>query len=371
MATRALRASAFFMVAGAGLLGVTALSATAKAEMTWNIVGTADGQPDLIGVVTTPDIPASCGGTPSFCNVSGTVTIPDGALGGPGTTVDLGTVPENVSFDLTASPPTAGDNFVFNFSKDGYSCTEQATFRLFCYFEDNPGGSIDLALTSSSVAIGNGNVIITEQLWVAGKPVEPVTDTTCSVAECSADGVTTLTCGATEVEIACAVPTTTYAIGDTGPGGGIVFYVTDGGRHGLEAAPAPQVQDPMAQWCSTTSDIGGVYNVGSTFVPDGHSGVHNTPLIAAVCGATSAAGIAAAYVWPEGQMDGFLPNKEELDLIYRNLHVAGTGGFTSLYYWSSSEGDAPGGAWPQPFFDTDRLVNFKLNALRVRAVRAF
>ena len=34
--------------------------------------------------------------------------------------------------------------------------------------------------------------------------------------------------------------TTPYAIGDLGPAGGIVFYVTDGGVHGLEAAPEDQ-----------------------------------------------------------------------------------------------------------------------------------
>ena len=33
---------------------------------------------------------------------------------------------------------------------------------------------------------------------------------------------------------------TTYVVGDVGPAGGIVFYVTDGGLHGLEAAPADQ-----------------------------------------------------------------------------------------------------------------------------------
>lgn len=36
-----------------------------------------------------------------------------------------------------------------------------------------------------------------------------------------------------------------YAIGDTGPAGGIVFYVTEGGIHGLEAA---QVDQGYAPW---------------------------------------------------------------------------------------------------------------------------
>jgi hypothetical protein len=37
-----------------------------------------------------------------------------------------------------------------------------------------------------------------------------------------------------------------YAIGDTGPAGGIVFYITDDGLHGLEAAPADQSSG--AEW---------------------------------------------------------------------------------------------------------------------------
>jgi hypothetical protein len=36
--------------------------------------------------------------------------------------------------------------------------------------------------------------------------------------------------------ILCAPLVRNYIIGDTGPGGGIVFYVTDGGLHGLEVA---------------------------------------------------------------------------------------------------------------------------------------
>jgi len=35
---------------------------------------------------------------------------------------------------------------------------------------------------------------------------------------------------------------TYYAVGDTGPAGGIVFYTSDGGLHGLEAAPADLVR---------------------------------------------------------------------------------------------------------------------------------
>ena len=160
-----------------------------------------------------------------------------------------------------------------------------------------------------------------------------------------------------------------YAIGDIGPAGGKVFYITDGGLHGLEAAPVDQVS---AQWCSNFTDIAEVDNIVSAATLDSHSGAHNTPLIVAVCGVGSAAGVAAAYVWPEGQTDGFLPNKDELNLMYQNK--AAIGGFASeefiSLYWSSSEfNDII--VWVQYFFNGSPLSNYKGNTYRVRAARGF
>ncbi|MBP8084514.1 MAG: hypothetical protein KAZ87_15050 [Spirochaetes bacterium] len=57
-------------------------------------------------------------------------------------------------------------------------------------------------------------------------------------------------------------PAVTYAIGDTGPSGvGFVFYITDGGLHGLEVAPVDQ--STSAAW-STITDA---YANGSTALP--------------------------------------------------------------------------------------------------------
>ena len=156
-----------------------------------------------------------------------------------------------------------------------------------------------------------------------------------------------------------------YEIGDTGPAGGIVFHVTNGGLNGLEAASADQLN---AQWCSSFIDIADVDNIGATATPDSHSGAHNTLLIETECGSNSAAGVAANYEWPNGQTDGFLPNKEELDLLYNQRNVVG--GFASVYYWSSSEFGA-NAAWSQLFFDGFQNDGNKANSLGVRAVRAF
>lgn len=168
-------------------------------------------------------------------------------------------------------------------------------------------------------------------------------------------------------------PTTQYKIGDTGPAGGIVFHVTEGGRYGLEAAPVDQEK---SDWCLNeyrNIHIPGLAIVPDTETKDVHSGAVNTPLIVAACGPSSAAGVAQAYVWPNGQTDGFLPNKEELGLLYIQRDVVG--GISSSRYWSSTELNTRA-AWGKifappgySFGDADDKYDASPNS--VRAVRAF
>ena len=159
-----------------------------------------------------------------------------------------------------------------------------------------------------------------------------------------------------------------YAIGDTGPAGGKVFYITHGGLHGLEAALVDQA---LAPWNCPETDVVGVANPANSGDLDPNSGAVNTPLIAVQCPgtATNAAVLAAVYVWPNGQTDGFLPNKEELNLLYTQRNVVG--GFASNIYWSSSEFNS-GLAWNQFFVDGNQGgLEGKNVTLSVRAVRAF
>ena len=65
-----------------------------------------------------------------------------------------------------------------------------------------------------------------------------------------------------------------------------------------------------------------------------------------------------------------LPDKQELNQMYENLHKKGVGGFTDGSYWSSSE-DSADFAWARSFSCGSQYASNKLNALRVRAVRAF
>jgi hypothetical protein len=148
-----------------------------------------------------------------------------------------------------------------------------------------------------------------------------------------------------------------YEVGDTGPAGGIVFYVSNEGLNGLEAAPADQGQ---AQWGCYSTLISGAYG---TVVGTGEQ---NTADIIAGCDETTAASVASAYGpgW-------YLPSLDELNLLYTQQGVVG--GFASLnIYWSSSQVSA-GDAWSQLFDDGRQFDDgfIKLYSLRVRAVRDF
>ena len=65
-----------------------------------------------------------------------------------------------------------------------------------------------------------------------------------------------------------------------------------------------------------------------------------------------------------------LPTKEELNLMYGNLHKKGLGNFAIEAYWSSFEFDSSN-AWYQYFGFGYQYSYIKGANLRVRAVRSF
>ena len=65
-----------------------------------------------------------------------------------------------------------------------------------------------------------------------------------------------------------------------------------------------------------------------------------------------------------------LPNKDELVLMYENLHEESLGNFALDYYWSSSEHSSDG-AWLQRFSNGYQSAYIKDGSLRVRAVQSF
>ena len=171
----------------------------------------------------------------------------------------------------------------------------------------------------------------------------------------------------------------TYNIGDVGPAGGIIFYdrgfVADGWRY-LEAAPAGT--DFPTMWGMRGRDVTGTDRVIG-------SGRRNTQLIVERLNQSGEANRAAQVCLNmdiNGYKDWFLPSRDELDLLYQNLHRKRLGGFNSSgVYWSSTQSGEnttnalrfSDGAWNGAsqgntyinFNDKNRASNL------VRAIRSF
>jgi hypothetical protein len=158
-----------------------------------------------------------------------------------------------------------------------------------------------------------------------------------------------------------------YKIGDRGPAGGLICY--DKGNYSglwryLEAAPSDFTG--KAEWGAHGKDVIGTQtSVGS--------GKRNTQLIVDFLkgiGETGKAAQLCAGLNTGGYQDWFLPSKDELDLMYKNLRAKGSTGFTNEYYWSSSQYYTIF-ACGQRFSHGLQYDYTKDNALCVRAVRAF
>ncbi|MBU4509438.1 DUF1566 domain-containing protein [bacterium] len=168
---------------------------------------------------------------------------------------------------------------------------------------------------------------------------------------------------------------------DIGPAGGCIFYdkgsYSNGWRY-LEAAPA-STEWMGKQWGSYKTLIGGT----GTGIGTGQS---NTTIIVAwlnnnsddtygdVTYKTDRAAYLCDALTVGGYSDWFLPSKDELNLMFTNLHYIfpPVGGFAhDGHYWSSTEYDAYN-AWLQNFGSgAGQTYGGDDFPARVRAVRAF
>jgi hypothetical protein len=167
-----------------------------------------------------------------------------------------------------------------------------------------------------------------------------------------------------------------YKVGDTGPAGGIVFFdmgfTVDGWRY-LEAAP--QDFPGGLQWGTNGENVGGTQtSLGS--------GKRNTELIISALkssGETVKAAQVANAANYNDYNDWFLPSKDELDLLYKNLKQKGLGNFQNNIYWSSSEQNNAWNWTALPWFQDFRdggqrysgLPSGKNDTYLVRAIRQF
>jgi hypothetical protein len=180
----------------------------------------------------------------------------------------------------------------------------------------------------------------------------------------------------------CAKNGRSCEVGNTGPGGGIVFYDAGSqqswGRY-LEFAPSGwsgNTEDPEPKWCDVNSVLSTQVGVGT--------GKANTELMVAGC-SSGAAVIVRAYKGG-GKDDWFLPSKDELNELCKYARGQATGnpkisctssgtfrkGFVESYYRSSSEASSRL-MWIQTFSNgfQGNQASKDIEGYRVRPVRAF
>ncbi len=202
------------------------------------------------------------------------------------------------------------------------------------------------------VILSSGVLFLSTFIWVGGSEVASAATkiTTCTNLKSSAMRVLTKgSCNAktertqtwfssSSSEPNTATPsakpeTFTYKVGDVGPGGGVIFFVDTNNLYPsfmyLEAAPT-DLKDTYI-WCSDSSHaIAGLGEPNG--VPVGRGSINTTSMLAAC---TSGAANAAHEYSNGGKTDWFLPSREELMLMYTNIH--GLSPFAPTDYWSSSQ----------------------------------
>ena len=164
-----------------------------------------------------------------------------------------------------------------------------------------------------------------------------------------------------------------YVPGDVGPAGGLVFYVNpnyarDGWRY-LEAAPFDQ--SAGAKWGCFRRAIGGARGTAVG------TGRQNTSDILTACTDPETAASLCAGATINGFKDWFLPSRDELALMYKNLKASGVSDFgargaaDNFSYWTSTQ-QTTDMANHIDFADLGRQhYDDKDFPRRVRAARAF
>jgi len=179
------------------------------------------------------------------------------------------------------------------------------------------------------------------------------------VKGCKDSTATNYNSKATEDDGSC-----TYAPKNVGDSyaGGIVFYVDGTGQHGMVAAPSDQGN-------SRTWMVSTILATGATGTSVG-SGQSNTTAIVNTYGAGTYAAQICNDLVLNGYSDWFLPSRDELLLMYTNLHAKGKGNFAFAMYWCSTEVNDNDALAIDFNSGTASQVN-KINSKSVRAARSF
>jgi hypothetical protein len=248
-------------------------------------------------------------------------------------------------------------------------------------------------------------------------PCAPATTTvpsaTTTVPSATTTVPSTTTTTTTTTTTATTTTTTTlapvdYQVGQTGPGGGTVFYKHASGTFAcgatlsqnctyLEVAPNTWSGGSADPWnllwavsANQSVDVPSITNDSSAYYNASGIGLgykNSLAIVAQGNDTTTAAGAARAY-GGGSQSDWYLPSTAELNLLCQwaknvpqsvttactdgplNTGTGASGGFSPTGYWGSSEG-AANLAWVQDFVIGDQFDYGKGYPVHVRPVRAF
>ena len=176
-----------------------------------------------------------------------------------------------------------------------------------------------------------------------------------------------------------------YSVGDTGPGGGIIFYVAESpfacGQtlnevcQYLEAAPngwsgrEPTEEDPRITWAAVGNQSTSVAGAVGTSIGTGYQ---NSIAIANQAGndATNSAAVLALGYAGGGAEDWYLPSSDELRELWK-IRIAPHNILPHFSYWSSTQNaGAAGEAWDSGGADPV-AGGQKSSTTMVRPIRAF
>ena len=245
---------------------------------------------------------------------------------------------------------------------------------------------------------------------ITGTPTVAQTATTYTITATNISGSGTATFTLTTLEFTCANGFGTCVVGKTGPGGGIVFYVSaanftstgsDCNTTCKNLGAAPMDHATLVPWATgvdvcyaegSDAAVSSCASLAASFSIYPHpsqaasreaalaigTGMLNTNRIYAritTAGGSAANTYAAGVAWAytnNGKTDWHLPTRNELTELYRERVRVGASTERSARstYSSSTEGSGHA-AFSHWFFDNDNNVVFKTADGAVRPVRAF